>query len=148
MRTAIAAARLQISAEKLDSTMPTRIAVAVVENEGRILIGLRPADVVLAGLWEFPGGKVEPAETPAAAAARECLEETGLAVTVLDEYETVDQQYAHGDVELHFFRCRLKSPGHSPAARFRWVPATELPRYNFPAANAAIVARLASSTAC
>ncbi len=54
----------------------TRIAIAVVEHDGNFLIGLRPSGAVLGGLWEFPGGKVEPDETPEAAAARECLEET------------------------------------------------------------------------
>ena len=53
---------------------PVEIAIAVVEHEGRFLIGLRPPGAPLAGLWEFAGGKLEPGETPQMAAARECLE--------------------------------------------------------------------------
>jgi mutator protein MutT len=55
------------------------IAVAVVEHQGRFLIGKRPDDAALGGYWEFPGGKVEQGESPADAAIRECLEETGVA---------------------------------------------------------------------
>ncbi len=83
------------------------IAVAVVEHRGKFLIGRRPEGVPLAGLWEFPGGKVEASETPAAAARRECLEETGLAVVVGEKYPEVLQQYDHDKVHLHFFACTL-----------------------------------------
>ncbi|MDP6469251.1 MAG: NUDIX domain-containing protein, partial [Pirellulaceae bacterium] len=61
---------------------PTLIAIAVVEHNGRFLVGMRPVETVLAGFSEFPGGKVEPNEVPAQAAVRECLEETGLEVEV------------------------------------------------------------------
>ena len=60
----------------------TLIAIAIVEYDGLFLVGQRPPDVPLAGLWEFPGGKVQAGETPEAAAARECFEETGLTAQV------------------------------------------------------------------
>jgi len=65
-------------------TKATRtIAVAVVVHDGRVLVGRRPPDAAEApGLDEFPGGKVEPHETSAEAAARECLEEAGIAIDV------------------------------------------------------------------
>lgn len=53
-------------------------AVALIDPEGRILLAQRPAGKVLAGLWEFPGGKVEPSETPEAALIRELHEELGI----------------------------------------------------------------------
>lgn len=118
------------------------IAVAVVEHEGRYLIGLREPNVPLAGYWEFPGGKVGDDETPAEAAERECVEETGLTVTVGKLHALVDHTYEHGHLRLHFFDCRAKNPTASLAARFRWVPADELPSYRFPAANAGLVAQL------
>jgi mutator protein MutT len=124
--------------------MPRPIAIAVVEQQGQFLIGRREAGVALAGLWEFPGGKVEAGETPAAAAVRECREETGLSVVVVGEYDRARHSYAHGEVELHFFACRPVEPGQTPHARFRWVAAAELSRYEFPAANAALVKRLAA----
>jgi mutator protein MutT len=129
--------------------MPTQIAIAVVEHEGLFLIGQRPAGVALAGLWEFPGGKVEADETPAQAAVRECLEETGLAVVVRGTYPTHVQQYAHDCVELHFFQCQLvPQPAGSPASiatpgsPYLWVPRAELGRYTFPQGNRALLALL------
>ncbi len=120
------------------------IAVAVVEHEGRLLIGLRPAGVPLAGLWEFPGGKLHHGETPSAAAQRECWEETGLNVVAGDAYPMVEHEYVHGRLRLHFFACTLRNagtgtPAPTLAERFRWVPAAELSQYEFPKANAALI---------
>ena len=125
-------------------TEPIEIAIAVVEHDGRFLIGLRPGGAPLAGLWEFAGGKVEPGETPQTAAARECLEETGLAVEVGQPYPDIVHQYDHGRLRLHFFRCRPLDPQALPAERFRWVTAGELSHYEFPAANQALTAYLAN----
>ena len=81
------------------------IAIAVVEHDAKFLVGQRPPGVPLAGLAEFPGGKVQPGETPEKAAIRECLEETGLTVRIVERYATVRHDYAHDRVELYFFRC-------------------------------------------
>jgi 8-oxo-dGTP diphosphatase len=125
--------------------MPTCIAIAVVEHNGEFLIGRRPDDVPLPGLWEFPGGKINPDETAQQAAARECLEETGLLIEVGDEYPPVHYQYSHGELFLRFFRCCPHDPALAPHARFHWVRATDLVNYEFPAANASLVAMLAGS---
>ena len=97
------------------------------------------------GVWEFPGGKVEPGETPAAATARECWEEVGLAVEVgrLDRQLTYD--YPHGRVELWYFHARTCQTHAEPAANsgFQWVRAVDLPSYIFPPANEALIADLA-----
>lgn len=124
-----------------------RIAVAVVQNEGSYLIGQRPVGVPLAGLWEFPGGKVEPGETAEQAAARECFEEAGLEVTVGQEYPSVVYEYDHGRLELHFFACRPRSIAPSPRPPYRWAPAAELSNYRFPEANATLLAKLIQSAA-
>ena len=126
---------------------PTPIAVAVVEHLGRFLIQQRPAGVPLAGLWEFPGGKVRPGETPEAAAARECLEETGLAVVVGPPYPQVVRQYEHDKVRLSFFRCTLADAPPPTSGDYRWVTPAQLADYEFPAANSALVAMLASRKA-
>jgi 8-oxo-dGTP diphosphatase len=126
---------------------PTPIAVAVVEHEGRFLIQQRPVGVPLAGLWEFPGGKVRPGETPEAAAARECLEETGLAVIVGSPYPEVVRQYSHDKVRLSFFRCTLADVPPAASSAYRWVMPGELADYEFPPANSALVAMLASRKA-
>jgi 8-oxo-dGTP diphosphatase len=128
--------------EKSQSVQPTPIAIAVVEHQGEFLIGPRPEGVPLAGYWEFPGGKVEPDETPEQAAARECEEETGLAVEVVAAYPETVHQYDHARVRLLFFACRPRDAGTSPRAPFRWVAAPQLAQFEFPPANAGLIAFL------
>lgn len=126
----------------LEAPAPVRIAIAVVEHAGRYLIGRRPEGVPLAGLWEFPGGKIHAGETPRQAAARECLEETNVAVAVGEAYPAIEHDYRHGRVALEFFACRPLDPASPPKPPFRWVPTAELAGYEFPEANAALVAEL------
>ena len=114
---------------------PKRIAVAVVEWEDQFLIGPRPPGVPLAGLWEFPGGKVEAGESPEAAAIRECREETGLDVEIAASYPNNTEAYSHDTVELNFFACRPLDAGQVPREPFRWVPRVELAQLEFPAGN-------------
>ncbi|MBA4018537.1 MAG: hypothetical protein C0483_15330 [Pirellula sp.] len=124
--------------------MPTPIAVAVLEHRGKFLIGRRPEGVALAGLWEFPGGKVEAGETPAEAARREMREETGLDVFVGAPYPEIVQQYDHDRVHLHFFACALVDE-HAPTPDgYRWVAPGELSAYEFPRANEGLLALLAT----
>jgi 8-oxo-dGTP diphosphatase len=118
------------------------IAVAVVERADCYLVGRRPAGVPLAGLWEFPGGKVEPAETPEEAASRECLEETGIAVEVETLYDIVEHDYRHGAVRLYFFGCKPLEPATEPKPPFQWLAAANVAALPFPPANAAILRRL------
>ncbi len=131
--------------ENLSYNMPTPIAIAVVEHEGRYLIGQRPAGVPLAGLWEFPGGKIEPGETPEAAAKRECLEETGLQVAPHKRYPSEVHEYEHGAVELNFVGCQPRGSSLDPRAPFRWATQEELASYDFPAGNRRLLDRLLSA---
>lgn len=124
------------------SDLHTIIAIAVVEQDGCYLVGRRPQGVPLAGLWEFPGGKVEPGETPQQAAARECSEEAGLKVKVGSAYPTVDHQYDHGRVSLHFFACQPLDRNAVPRPPYEWVPARNLGELSFPAANEALIREL------
>jgi mutator protein MutT len=102
--------------------------------------------VPLAGLWEFPGGKVQPNETLANAAARECFEETDIAVEVGREYPPVEHDYAHDRVELHFFRCAPLDPERLPRDPFRWMAAAELADLEFPPVNRAILDDIAGAS--
>lgn len=121
---------------------PTEIAIAVVEHQGKFLIGQREADKSLAGLWEFPGGKIEEGETPQQAAVRECREETGLAIDVGEAYDVLTHEYEHGALRLHFLRCTLAADASTPGERFRWVEADQLSNYEFPEANASLLRQL------
>jgi 8-oxo-dGTP diphosphatase len=124
--------------------MPTPIAIAVVEWEGRFLVGQRPAGVPLAGLWEFPGGKIEPGETPEAAAVRECREETGLIAIPLFLYPQHVQQYDHDRLLLSFVACRpAAGAAEQPQSPFRWIERAELPNYEFPRGNRGVLALIA-----
>ena len=124
---------------------PTQVGIALVRRGNRYLVRRRPAGTVYAGYWEFPGGKCEPGEDPAAATERECREEIGLRVLVGALRRTISYRYAHGLVELFFFNCRTEDAGAEPpgCTGFCWVPADELRTLQFPEANEIILEELA-----
>ena len=119
-----------------------QVAIAVVEQQGAFLIGLRPNGKPLAGFWEFPGGRVEVGESPEEAAVRECLEETGISVAVASEYPRQVQHYDHARVELRFFACRPIRDEMLPRMPFRWASRDELACLSFPEGNAKLLATL------
>jgi 8-oxo-dGTP diphosphatase len=97
----------QPSAVGRPSSPRVEVAAAVILREdGRFLLGQRPAGKVYAGYWEFPGGKVEPGEAPLAALERELREELGITVRAAHPWLTRDYDYAHAAVRLRFFRVR------------------------------------------
>jgi len=119
------------------------IAVAVVVHDGRVLVGRRSATAVEApGLDEFPGGKVEPGETVAAAAARECLEEAGIAVHIGPRSFSVASTAREPQRPIIFRWATPIDPAAPPTPPFAWVPIDHLPKLNFPAANAAVLTLL------
>ena len=117
------------------------IGIALVEHQGSYLIGIRPPGASLAGFAEFPGGKCEAGEEPAAAAVRECLEETGLRVEVVELLTRRLYEYAYGSVDLHFYLCRqLDPPDASHDLRgFRWENVSVLRSLKFPDANVPVL---------
>ncbi|MBA3313211.1 MAG: NUDIX domain-containing protein [Planctomycetota bacterium] len=123
---------------------PVPIGVAVVERNGLFLVGVRPEGVPLAGYSEFPGGKCDPGELPAACAVRECLEETGLAVEAKRLLDQVTWKYSHGPVELSFFLCHPRDESADPLPPFRWVERSELATLTFPQANQSLLRLLSS----
>ncbi|MEZ6127993.1 MAG: CbiX/SirB N-terminal domain-containing protein [Planctomycetaceae bacterium] len=131
-------------------TAATRVAIAVVESAGRLLVGVRPKGTVLAGKSEFPGGKCEADETPRSCVVRECREETGLVVVPRQHLMTVTHTYDHGTVELHFWKCALAPDVPDlakPTDPFRWVDFEELQTLDFPEANRSVLAMLVRTTA-
>ena len=71
------------------------------------MITRRRQDAVLGGFWEFPGGKIEPGESPQAAAVREIREETTLEVRITAALPVLHHVYDYADVELHPFVCEV-----------------------------------------
>jgi len=141
-----------------DATAPphlpdaTAVAIGVLTGPQGVLIARRPAQGVLGGLWELPGGKVEPGEAPAQALAREFEEELGLAVAVGKALAPIEHTYAHGRVRLLPFWCRLaedkpQTPVARQVAEFRWVNPRSLADYPFPEANRGLLAAIAESSA-
>lgn len=122
----------------------TRVGIAVVEHQGRYLVGTRGAGLVLAGKAEFPGGKVEADEDPRLTAERECREETGLNVTPIRLLQAVRHTYDHGAVELHFWLCQPAVADKVPQELqgFRWLTPAEMHSLDWPAANRTVLEAL------
>jgi mutator protein MutT len=125
---------------------PTCVAIGLIGRDGHYLIRQRRPGQIMAGVWEFPGGKCEPGESPERAAVRECLEEVGIAVAVDRLRARIVHRYPHGLVELLYYDCRTVDPDAEPTedSGFRWVAAVELRGYTFPGANEAVIAALAA----
>lgn len=115
------------------------VVVAVIEKDGRVLLQERPAGGLLAGLWEFPGGKVEPGEGLTAALRREIREELGAEIADIRRLTTVRHAYTRFEATLHAYRCRLDSPDFRPGQRQRWVTPKGLRRYPLPSGSVKIV---------
>lgn len=122
----------------------TRIGIAVVRKGETVLVGIRDRASVLGGMHEFPGGKCRTGESPDACAVRECREETGLDVAVVELLDHRRHRYDHGELELSFFLCRplADQENLSPARPFAWVPISRLNSCTFPPANQTVLARL------
>lgn len=106
------------------------VAAAIIRRAGRILICSRPPGKPPAG-WEFPGGKIEAGESPAAALRREIAEELDVEAHVLDSVGELEHRYPERSVKLYFLRAVIP-PGVEPAPRegqsCRWVEIGELDR--------------------
>ena len=122
------------------------VAAALTDRSGRVLVAQRPAHRRHGGLWEFPGGKVEPGETPAAAVAREVREELGIAI---GDVESVGFAESGGDppIVLLLYRCTAWEgrPAALDAAAIRWVATAALGDLAMPPADRRLVATLARS---
>jgi 8-oxo-dGTP diphosphatase len=121
---------------------PTPVGIGLIRRGDCFLIRRRLEGQAMAGYWEFPGGKVEPDEGPEQATKRECLEETGLAVTIERLRSIVTHRYPHAWVELYYYDCVLLDTDE-PLSGFVWVEASVLPSLTFPEANGPILADLA-----
>lgn len=122
---------------------PLQVAVGVVKNpEGKILISYRHAALHQGGLWEFPGGKIEPSETAEAALARELKEEMNIDVVSAVPLITIRHRYPDRFVQLNVFLVeQFSEEAESCEGQpFKWVAPYELDQYEFPSANRPIIA--------
>jgi mutator protein MutT len=123
------------------------VVAAIIRRKGQVLITQRLDNVHLARLWEFPGGKVEVGESLEVALKREIREELGLKIRVDDEFFTIEHDYPAKSVRLHFFICTILDgePQALHVAALRWVSPQDLANYQFPPADAELIARLQSA---
>src|SRR6266404_6120929 len=121
-------------------------AVALIDTDGRVLLAERPAGKVLAGLWEFPGGKVNPGETPERALIRELAEELGIDVAASCLAPLTFASYSYPDFHLlmPLYVCRKWSgiPVAREGQRLSWVRPAQLGDYPMPPADKPLIAML------
>jgi 8-oxo-dGTP diphosphatase len=122
------------------------VAAALIVREGQVLIGQRRPDQIMALKWEFPGGKIEPGETPQQALARELQEELGIQAVIGAAITRIRHNYRHGGaVDLQFFAVR-EFAGEIENHIFnevRWVNLRDLTEYDFLAADLGLIRDLA-----
>ncbi|MBL1230242.1 (deoxy)nucleoside triphosphate pyrophosphohydrolase [Enterococcus sp. BWB1-3] len=101
---------------------------AVIEKDGLILCAQRGADKSLGGLWEFPGGKIEPEETPQQALEREIQEELLCEILIKNKIVTTRHEYDFGIVELTTFFCELLKgePKLTEHKSIKWLTISQL----------------------
>jgi 8-oxo-dGTP diphosphatase len=128
--------------------MKAIVAAVIERSDRRILIGQRRRDDTSPLKWEFPGGKIEPGETPEAALARELQEELSATLKKCVELCRVRHKYTSSpeELEIRFYAASIKDGNITPNEfeQIVWALPKELGSYDFLAANAQIIAQLAT----
>jgi mutator protein MutT len=124
------------------------VVAAVIEQDDHFFLTRRHAGTHLEGLWEFPGGKVDPGESHADALRREIREELAADVDVDDLLFEITHDYPDRTVALYFYRCALNGEPHPVLGQeMRWVARGELRSLGFPPADAELITLLSGSAA-
>jgi A/G-specific adenine glycosylase len=107
------------------------VTAAVLKRGGKILLARRPSKGLLGGMWEFPGGKMEPGESLEACLVREIREELGVEIRVSTAVGVYKHAYTHFRITLHAFLCEIAEgePKALEAAELAWVSPTDLGHY-------------------
>lgn len=125
-------------------TAPIPVVCALIERDGRLLLAQRPAHKHLPLKWEFPGGKVEPGEDPAAAIIREIREELGCEIFIAHALPSFVHDYKTAIIEMIPFVCTLTPVSPSPRAlehvAITWAKPEELSSYDLAAADLPVLA--------
>ena len=136
-------------ADKPSQTVFIEMSTGLLTHKDKILIQKRKSRGVWANLWEFPGGRLEPGETPEMALVREYAEETELKIGKLKKITTVQHSYTVYRVTLHCYFCSLIGGRYKPvlhgAQDYRWVTPGELSEYAFPAGHRKFINHLKTS---
>jgi 8-oxo-dGTP diphosphatase len=119
------------------------VAVALIDRDGRVLLAERPMGKSMAGLWEFPGGKLQPNETPEAALLREMQEELGIGTTLscLSPLSFASHSYEDFHLLMPLYLCRNWHgiPAAREGQRLSWVRGRDLSRYPMPPADLPLI---------
>jgi 8-oxo-dGTP diphosphatase len=122
------------------------VACALIDSDGRVLIAQRPEGKSMAGLWEFPGGKLEAGESPEAALIREMAEELGIDITqaCLAPFTFASHCYEDFHLLMPLYVCRKWKGEVVPreGQQIKWVRAVRLTDYPMPPADIPLVAML------
>lgn len=132
------------AAKMQNSIKPLGVVAAVIRKNGRVLICRRPEGKARAGQWEFPGGKIEPDETPEEALVRECREELGFTLRPLRFFTEVLHEYPDLTVRLLVYDCEpaIGEPKALEHSEIRFVLPSELPAFDLCPADRVIAAKL------
>ena len=118
-------------------------AVALIDPDGRVLLAQRPAGKSMAGLWEFPGGKVEPGETPENALIRELYEELGIDTweSCLAPLTFASHSYEDFHLLMPLYACRKwqGTPHSKEGQTLKWVRSQDLRTYPMPPADIPLI---------
>ena len=127
------------------ATVRLETAAGILVRKGRVLIRKRRSGGLLGGLWEFPGGSVEPGESPEDALVRRLAGETGIAPAIREKIGVVRHSYTTNRVVVHGYLCDAPGvplPSFRDAERGKWVRIAEIGRYTFPAGHRKLLERL------
>lgn len=129
-------------------TRTIRVVAAVLEQDGKYLITQRRGTAVLPLMWEFPGGRVEAAETDQQALKRELLHRLGVGIEVGKLISFVSHPYEHYVVDLFLYECTLDAQSQTQTLQplavnaFKWVASNEFDQYPFTPADEASMNKL------
>jgi len=127
-----------------------KIAVGIIWKENKILISKRHSNMMLGGLWEFPGGKIKEHETPENCVKREIKEELDIRVSVGNKIQTIKHAYTHFTIELTAYHCQYErgEPKNVDCADFKWINKNEIRSLPFPKANHKIFNKIPENNPC
>lgn len=130
----------------MESPPPVPVVCAIIRRNAHILLAQRPPDKKLGGLWEFPGGKVEPGESPETALHRELQEELGCTVRITQALAPFVHAYDWGGIELIPFICELEASSPEPHPHehtaLAWVEPAQLQTYDLAPADVPLLTSL------